>query len=44
MVEDGVVTIYNSIAITDAKTNPFSLKARLTQMLCGGAIVEATNA
>ncbi|XP_075651945.1 pyridoxal 5'-phosphate synthase-like subunit PDX1.2 [Castanea sativa] len=44
MAEDSVVTDYNSIAITDAKTNPFFLKAGLTQMLRGEAIVEATNA
>ena len=44
MAEDGAITVYNSIAITDAKTNPFSLKAGLTQMLHSGAIVEVTNA
>ncbi|KAM3699794.1 pyridoxal 5'-phosphate synthase-like subunit PDX1.2 [Castanea sativa] len=44
MAEDGAVTLYNSIAITDAKTSPFSLKAGLTQILRGGAIVEVTNA
>ncbi|XP_062153952.1 pyridoxal 5'-phosphate synthase-like subunit PDX1.2 [Alnus glutinosa] len=44
MAEDGAVTVYNSSAITDATKNPFSLKAGLTQILRGGAIVEVTNA
>lgn len=44
MAEDGAVTVYNNSAITDAMKNPFSLKAGLTQILRGGAIVEVTNA
>jgi len=44
MAEDGAVTVYNSSAMTDATKNPFSLKAGLTQILRGGAIVEVTNA
>ncbi|XP_035542626.1 pyridoxal 5'-phosphate synthase-like subunit PDX1.2 [Juglans regia] len=44
MAKDGVVTVYNSSAITDSKKNPFSLKAGLTQMLHGKAILEVTNA
>ncbi|OMO66739.1 Vitamin B6 biosynthesis protein [Corchorus olitorius] len=43
MAEDGVVTLYNNTAITDAKKNPFSIKAGMAQMLRGGAIVEVSN-
>lgn len=43
MAEDGVVTIYNNTAISDANTNPFSLKVGLAQMLRGGAVIEVTN-
>ncbi|XP_044484527.1 pyridoxal 5'-phosphate synthase-like subunit PDX1.2 [Mangifera indica] len=43
MAEDGVVTLYNSSAITDAKKSPFSIKVGLAQLLRGGAIVEVSN-
>ncbi|XP_044497188.1 pyridoxal 5'-phosphate synthase-like subunit PDX1.2 [Mangifera indica] len=43
MAEEGVVTLYNGSAITDAKKNPFSIKVGLTQMLRGGVIVEVSN-
>ena len=43
MAKDGAIIIYNSITITDAKTNPFSLKAGLNQMLCDRTIVEVTT-
>ncbi|XP_059643689.1 pyridoxal 5'-phosphate synthase-like subunit PDX1.2 [Cornus florida] len=43
MADDGAVTLYSSSAITDTKTNTFSLKVGLAQMLRGGAILEVTN-
>lgn len=43
MAEDGAVTVYSGSAITDAKKNPFSIKAGLAQMLRGGAIVEVSS-
>ncbi|KAL5569954.1 hypothetical protein UlMin_026529 [Ulmus minor] len=44
MVEDGVVTVYSSTAITDVKRNPFSIKVGMAQMLRGSEILEAINA
>jgi pyridoxal 5'-phosphate synthase pdxS subunit len=43
MADDGAVTLYNNSAITDAKKNPFSIKAGLAQMLRGGAILEVSS-
>ena len=43
MAEDGIVTLYNNTAITDAKKNPFSIKVGLAQMLRGGAILEVST-
>lgn len=41
--DGGVVTLYNSTAITDAKKNPFSIKVGIAQVLRGGAIFEVAT-
>lgn len=40
---EGVVTLYNNTAISDAKKNLFSIKVGMAQMLRGGAIVEVST-
>ncbi|KAB1218571.1 putative pyridoxal biosynthesis protein PDX1.2 [Morella rubra] len=43
MDEGSAVEVYSGGAVTDAKQIPVSLKAAVTQMLRGGAILEVTN-
>lgn len=44
MADDGVVTVYNTSAMTDPnKKNPFSIKVQLAQRLRGGAIIQVVN-